>query len=53
MVSLVGQRVAASVPQHVRMGLEAELGLGPRPLNHPGKPSGSERRGPLRGEDER
>jgi hypothetical protein len=30
-VPLVGQREAAGMPQHMRMGLEAELG-GQRPL---------------------
>jgi hypothetical protein len=33
-VAPVGQGVAASVPQHVGMGLEAELRLKPCPLDH-------------------
>ncbi len=51
-VALVGQRVAAGVPQHVRVRLEAELGLGPCPLDHAGEASGGERRAPLRSEHE-
>jgi hypothetical protein len=42
-VPLVGQGVAAGVPQHVRVRLEPELGLGPRSLNHASEPSGRER----------
>ena len=51
-VPLVGQGVATGVPEHVRMRLEPELGLGPRSLDHAGEPSGRERCAPLRGEHE-
>jgi len=33
-VPLVGQRVAAGVPEHVGMSLEAQLSFGTRPLDH-------------------
>jgi len=51
-VSLVRERKATGVPQHVRMGLEAKLGLDARTLHHPGKASRSERRAALRREYE-
>ena len=38
-VPLVGQRVAAGVAEHVRVCLEAELGLAARPLDHAGEAS--------------
>jgi hypothetical protein len=38
---LVRERVAASVPQHVRMSLEAQLGLAAGPLDHAGQPIGA------------
>ena len=40
-VPLVGQGVAAGVPEHVRVRLEAELGLDPRSLDHAGEASGA------------
>jgi hypothetical protein len=43
-VAPVGQRVAAGVPEHVRVWLEAELRLDPGSLNHPRKSGGDERR---------
>jgi hypothetical protein len=38
-VPLVRQRVAAGVPEHVRVRLEAQLCLGTRPLDHAGEAS--------------
>src|SRR6516225_1827944 len=35
--ALVRQRVATRMPEHVRMRLEAELGLLSRAFDHPGK----------------
>lgn len=49
---LVRQRVAAGVPQHVRVRLEAQLCLGTRPLDHAGEASSRERCSALRHEDE-
>ena len=46
-VPLVGQRVAAGVPEHVGVGLEAKLGLSARPLDHAGEASGAEGRSSL------
>jgi hypothetical protein len=51
-VSLVSQRVAAGVAQHVRVCLEPKLGHDPRPLDHAGKAGRAERRPALGGEDE-
>lgn len=51
-VPLVRQRIATGVPKHVRVGLETQLGLGACPFDHPGEPSSSEWRSPLRGEHE-
>src|ERR1017187_5345248 len=51
-VSLICQCVAASMPKHVRVRLEGQLGLPPRPFNHAGEASGAERRSPFRGEHE-
>src|SRR5262249_61795028 len=45
----VGERVTASMPQHVRVRLKAELGLDPCPLHHAGKSGRGERRSSLRG----
>jgi hypothetical protein len=39
--ALIGERKAASVPQHVRVGLEAELGLDASPLDHAREPRGA------------
>jgi hypothetical protein len=41
-VSLVGQSVAASVPEHVRMDLKGKLGLPTRSLDHAGEPCSAE-----------
>ena len=38
-VALIGERVAAGVPQHVGMGLEGQLGCDTRPLDHPSEAS--------------
>ena len=51
-VSLVGERVAASVPEHVRVRLEGKLGLDPCSLDHAGEPGGAEGCPALRGEHE-
>ena len=51
-VPLVGQRVAAGVPEHVRVRLEGQLGLRACPLDHAGEASGAERRSALRREHE-
>ena len=51
-VSLVGQRVAAGVPEHVRVRLEGKLGLDPCPLDHAREPGGAEGCPALRGEHE-
>jgi hypothetical protein len=51
-MSPVGERVAACVPEHMRVGLKSELGLRARPLDHAGKPSRGEGRSPFRCEDE-
>ena len=52
-VSLVRERVAAGVPQHVRVDLEAQLGCSTRALDHAGKPSRRGWRAPFRREHER
>jgi hypothetical protein len=51
-VPLVGERVAAGMAQHVRMGLEAETRLDPSPFDHAGKANGAEGRSALRREHE-
>jgi len=51
-VPLVGQRIAAGVPEHVRVRLEAEPRLSSRPLNHAGETCGRKRRTAFRGEYE-
>ena len=51
-VPLVGERVAACVPEHVRVRLEGKLGFDPCPLDHAGEPGGAEGRPALRGEHE-
>jgi hypothetical protein len=38
-MSLVGERVAASVAQHVRVGLDLKAGAGRRALDHSAKPA--------------
>jgi len=48
-----GQGIASGVPQHVRVGLEPQLGLDARPFHHAGEPGSGERRSPLGGEDKR
>lgn len=52
-VPLVSQGVAAGVPEHVRVSLEAQLSLSPCSLDHAGKPSGAEGRSPFGREHER
>jgi hypothetical protein len=52
-VSSIGESVAASVPEHVGVGLKLQLGLGPCSLDHAGKTSRGEGRSPFRGENER
>ena len=51
-VTLVGERVAAGVPEHVRMGLQFEASADRGGLDHPGKARGRERRTTLADEDE-
>jgi integrase len=51
-VPRVGQRVAAGVPQHVRMGLEPKARRQRCPLHHPGKSGSRERRAPFAYEHE-
>jgi len=51
-VSSVGQRVPASMPQHVRVYFERELGLDPSTFDHPRETSGRKGRAPLRDKDE-
>ena len=46
-VAPVSQRVAAGVPEHVGVWLEAELRLDPGSLNHPRKSGAGERRSTL------
>ena len=52
-MSLVGQREAAGVPEHMGMRLEAQLGLAASAFHKPGKSARRERRAPLAGEHER
>ena len=52
-VPLIGERITAGVPQHVRMRLEAQPSRSPCPLNHASKASGGERRAALRREHKR
>ena len=40
-VAAVCERVAAGVPQHVRVGLEAKTCLDPSTLDHAGEPIGA------------
>ena len=42
-VALVGQGITASVPKHVRMRLEGQLGLPTRPFDHAGEASRTKR----------
>ena len=51
-VPLVGQRVAAGVPQHVRVRLERQLGLPARPFDHAGEASRTKRCPAFRGKYE-
>src|SRR5262245_63225012 len=51
-VAFVGQRVAAGMPQHVRVRLECEFGLDRCPFHHAGEPGSAERCPALRGEHE-
>lgn len=46
-VPFVRERIAAGVPEHVRVGLEAELRLEARPLDHAGEASCRKRRASL------
>jgi hypothetical protein len=52
-VPLVGERVAAGMAQHVRMGLKAKTRLAPSPLDHAGEACGAEWCSTFRSEDER
>jgi hypothetical protein len=52
-VPLIGERATAGMAQHVRMCLEAKLGLDSSPFNHSGEPSGAKGRPALRREHER
>jgi hypothetical protein len=52
-VALVSQCIAASVPEHVRMRLEPQLGLGACTLNHAREASGAEGCAPFRREHKR
>src|SRR5271170_3908742 len=52
-VPLVGKRVTAGVPEHMRMSLERQLGDLSRSLDHASKTSRGEWRSTLRREDER
>jgi hypothetical protein len=52
-VPLVRQGITASVPNHVRVRLEAQLGLPARALDHAGETSGAERCPTFRGEPAR
>src|SRR4051812_12503907 len=49
----IGEREAARVPEHVRMHFEFEPGSCRRACNHPGKAGRRERRGSLADKDER
>jgi hypothetical protein len=49
-VTFVGQRITASMAQHMRVRLESQLGLDPGSLDHASEPGRRERRAPLRGE---
>ncbi len=51
-VPLIGQSVAARVPEHVRVSLKAQLGLYPRPLDPARKSSGAKGGATLRREHE-
>jgi hypothetical protein len=51
-VALIGERIAAGVTEHVRMRLQLEARGHGRPLDHPGKAGGRERRAVLADEDE-
>ena len=49
-VSPIRKRVTTSVPKHVGVCLEKELGLNPRPFDHASEPGGAEGGPTLRGE---
>ena len=52
-VPLVGEGIAASVPKHVGVSLQFEAETSAdRPLDHPGKARGRERRATLADKDE-
>jgi hypothetical protein len=51
-VALIGEREAAGVPQHVRVGLEAKTRLSASALDHSSEASGAEGRSSLRSEHE-
>ena len=50
--ALIGQRVAAGMPEHVRMDLEADLGFVTGAREEFSEARRRERATPLRGEDE-
>jgi hypothetical protein len=49
---VTGERIAAGMAQHVRMGLELKAGPGGGTLDHPGKAGGGEWASALADEDE-
>src|ERR1035437_6047006 len=51
-VALVGQGITTSVPKHVWVRLEGQLGLPARPFDHAGEASRTERCPAFRGEHE-
>ena len=51
-VALIGQGITTSVPKHVRVRLEGQLGLPARPFDHAGEASRAERCPAFRGEHE-
>jgi len=46
-VSSICERIAAGVPEHLRVSLEPELGLGACTLDHAGETGGSKWRAPF------
>ena len=51
-MSLVRERIAAGVAEHVNMGLKAQLSLDASALDHASEPSGGERCPTVRREHE-
>ena len=46
-VSLIGERIATGMPEHVRVRLEPKFGFGARALDHASEASRRERRAPF------